>query len=123
MKLEVEIPRGETAKMVRKIARYSEAKSDLVRALIESTATAISEDAARRVPVQTGTLRDSITVVLEDVARAPSARVGFKGQGRYYAHLVELGSSNAAAQPFLVPAFETHMPRFHRELKRIYSTL
>lgn len=69
----------------------------------------IVKEAKRLAPRRTGQLRKSIVAVKGRDAR-PEQRtvvVGFKKPGRRYAHLVEFGTSKAAAKPFLRPALDT----------------
>lgn len=72
-------------------------------ALVAETARKVAEDAARRAPVRTGALRDSIH---------PEQR----GGGWYvdvdvpYGVYVEYGTSRMGAQPFLWPALEANRP-------------
>jgi HK97 gp10 family phage protein len=71
---------------------------------LEAAARTLAEQAQANAPVgETGELRDSIGYQIEGSEEAPVARVGSDVD---YAAAVELGSRNAAAQPFLLPAFE-----------------
>lgn len=71
---------------------------EMERDLSLKVAEAIAEDAAPRAPVTTGALRDSL-----------EGREGSEGIGVYalfYWFLVEFGSVNQPANPFLLPAAE-----------------
>ena len=72
-------------------------------------ARVIVREAKRLAPRRTGALRKSIAAVKGRDPRPEmrSVVVGFKKPGRRYAHLVEFGTSRAAAQPFLRPALDT----------------
>jgi HK97 gp10 family phage protein len=71
---------------------------------LEAAAKTLVEQAKANAPVgETGELRDSIGYQMEGSEEAPVAIVGSSAD---YAAAVELGSRNAAAQPFLLPAFE-----------------
>ena len=59
--------------------------------------------AKRECPVDTGRLRNSITHVTR-----PSEKAVYIGTNVEYAQYVELGTSRAKAQPFLVPAASQH---------------
>lgn len=68
--------------------------------VLESTAKAVAKDARANAPVDTGRLRGSITTEMDGdtaIVRATAP----------YAVYVELGTSRAAAQPFLKPALYT----------------
>jgi HK97 gp10 family phage protein len=71
-------------------------------------ATRIERGAKRGAPVDTGRLRSSITHSLE---RDVAGLVAVVGTDVDYAPFVELGTSRAAAQPFLRPALATEMGR------------
>lgn len=64
-------------------------------------ANEVEEDAKRLVPVDTGELRDSITVSVE--GRGPDA-IARISAGAEHALPVELGTRNTRAQPYLRPA-------------------
>lgn len=66
------------------------------------------------VPVDTGALRQSGGVVPESSTRVV---VGYGGGGVDYAALVEYGSSNSPAQPFLTPSFAQAKQTFELRLK------
>jgi len=69
----------------------------------------IRKEAKRLVPVDEGDLRDSI-VVARKVKKTKTGRgnvvVGLRGVGRFYAHLIEFGTSKQSAQPFMRPALD-----------------
>jgi phage protein, HK97 gp10 family len=60
------------------------------------------------VPVRTGALEDSITVVMVRATKDSErkAAIGFRPPASRYAHLVEFGTSHSAAQPFIRPAID-----------------
>lgn len=72
-------------------------------ALVADTAKKIAEDAARRAPVKTGALRDSIHV--EGSGSESTVVVGMN-----YGSYVEYGTSRMGAQPFFWPALEANRP-------------
>src|SRR5262245_57114040 len=69
-------------------------------------ADTIAQDARNAVPVESGDLRDSI-----DVAASGAGRWQVRAGNReaYYAGLVEFGTSQRAATPYLVPAVEKNV--------------
>ena len=68
--------------------------------------------AKRECPVDTGRLRNSITHVTR-----PSEKAVYIGTNVEYAQYVELGTSRAKAQPFLVPAASNHGDTYRRILE------
>lgn len=81
-----------------------------VNAAVKEAAILIVDDAQARVPVDTGDLFEAIHY--ERRAQGSYAVVA-GGEGVYYGHIVENGSVNTAARPFLVPAAEAN--RFNAE--------
>jgi HK97 gp10 family phage protein len=71
-------------------------------------ATRIERGAKRTAPVDTGRLRASVTHSLE---RDFAGLVAVVGTDVDYAPFVELGTSRAAAQPFLRPALAAEVGR------------
>ena len=77
-------------------------------------ARVIRKEARRIVPVGRGPnhLRDDIVVSRTFKKRGRKQKLkgtvflGIKDDGRFYAHLVEFGSSRQSAQPFMRPAFD-----------------
>jgi HK97 gp10 family phage protein len=65
-------------------------------------AEAIVKDAQERVPVASGDLRDSIHAERTEEGYAVLAG----DSDTPYGHLVEFGTSNTPAHPFLIPAME-----------------
>jgi len=75
-------------------------------------ARVIRKEARRLVPVETGTLQESIVVsrTVQQKGRRRTIKggvvVGIKDEARAYSHLVEFGTSRASAHPFLRPALD-----------------
>lgn len=90
-----------------------------VHALVVKTAYDIQATAKRLAPVDTGFLRSSIGVEVSGV-RQVSAVIAPTAD---YAAYVELGTSRAAAQPFMQPAFDKHVPRLQAALATINAGL
>lgn len=76
-------------------------------------ARVIRNEAKRLVKVDSGTLQDSIVVVRTFKQRGRRVKLkgavvlGIKGVARYYAHLVEFGSSKQSPHPFMRPALDS----------------
>ncbi len=69
---------------------------------VEESAERIVEGAQRRVPVDSGSLREAIHVEAEGGQVAVVAG----DDDVFYGHIVENGSVHTPPRPFLVPAFE-----------------
>jgi HK97 gp10 family phage protein len=86
-----------------RIPRITAEMLPVVEAAIRAGAETIETAAKGRVPVDTGRLRDSITVVrdgeLDFMVRAGNTDV-------FYGHIVEHGGAHTSPHPFLVPALE-----------------
>jgi len=83
------------------------------RDLVHRTAVDVVIRAQRIVPVDTGTLRDSIQVGSYD-AEGATVEVGAP-----YAAAVEFGTVHAPAQPYLHPAMDEARPDFEAALARL----
>jgi HK97 gp10 family phage protein len=81
---------------------------EVVRSLVN-----IQRGAKERCPVDTGRLRNSIAVDLDEDRLS-----GGVGTDVEYAPFVEHGTSKMAAQPFLFPAFEEERPQIVERLRR-----
>lgn len=81
-----------------------------VQEQVSKSALNIQREAKRRCPVDTGALRNSITV---DFYGVMSAQIG---PHMPYAPYVEYGTKKMEAQPFLFPAFEQERPNFEKGL-------
>jgi len=86
----------------------------LGQAAARAGAKIIVEEAKRLVPVQTGDLKESIVIkALPNRARGEDQAgvlIGFEKPTSRIAHLVEFGTSNSAAQPFMRPAMDGKAP-------------
>ena len=116
MAVTLDIPQRELKKAQQQLWRWQLRKREKLEALIEVYAGRIEETAKQLAPEATGDLRDSITHVLTATVREIAAEIGAEA---FYAPFVELGTPNAAAQPFLRPAFERHRRDFQRDVLRI----
>lgn len=76
---------------------------------LRSAGRAIVRLARDRVPVDTGALRDSMTVQADRRGRTEtkrSVKIGFRKPVSSRAHLVEFGTVKMRARPFMTPAME-----------------
>lgn len=80
------------------------------------TAADIERDAKINAPVDTGTLRSSISYVLSQGNLHAEI-----GPTVNYAHFLEFGTSRMRAQPFLFPATDRHMPAYEAALAQVVT--
>lgn len=85
-----------------------------VKAQVGESALKIQEGAKERAPVDTGALRNSITVDFYE--RGLAAQIG---PHMPYAPYVEYGTRKMAARPYLGPAFAAERPNFERGIKKV----
>lgn len=81
---------------------------------IEHAARQIEAGAKQDVPVDTGTLRRSITTQISDGGLTATVAAGTN-----YAIFVERGSRGRPAKPFLIPNFEREVPKLRAALRGI----
>lgn len=82
--------------------------------LVDRTAINIRQGAEALVPIDTGALKQSITVTDQgELTRTVTAGGGTVT----YAEHVEWGTSKAPAQPFFTPAVEAERPAFEQGVK------
>lgn len=81
------------------------------------TTTAITRDAKALAPVDTGNLRASIGSTITGDGRRGVIRAEIGPTASYAIH-VEQGTSRAAAQPFLRPATDRHLPGWRAALEQ-----
>lgn len=83
-----------------------------VKNAMAAGAREIRKEAKRLVPVKTGTLQENIVVsrTVQQRGRRRTIKggvvVGIKDEARFYAHLIEFGTSRSSAHPFLRPALD-----------------
>lgn len=87
-------------------------------AATRKTGADITRDAKALAPVDTGNLRASIGTETTGDGRAGVMTVSIGPTASYGAY-VETGTSRAAAQPFLWPATERHLPGWQAALQHI----
>lgn len=105
---------------------------------ISETASEIRRDARRRVPVDTGDLRDSIkvrrskkklnAVIWPDYPRSgrrikKGSRKSVPGAKVYYAYAVEYGTKHQREQPFLIPASDAAEEEFVERVDEILGRI
>lgn len=118
MRIKLNISSAEITRMLRKAQLYQRRKHSEIEKLIEDTANSVAVDAKSRVSVRSGITRDSIKVLLQDLAREMTAYVV---ADEFWARFLEVGTSKARAHPFMLPAAEAHLPRFLIRLRQILS--
>lgn len=84
-------------------------------AVLRSTAYGIQADAQALAPVDTGTLRASISTTLTGDGRFGSMAAEI-GPTVEYGIYQEYGTSTQAGQPFMAPAFDRRVPAFQHAL-------
>lgn len=91
------------------------------RSHLEAAKTVVAKNGSRlqlsaklRAPVDTGTLRRSIGLSIEDGGLTADVEAT-----AHYAGYVELGTRFMAAQPYMKPAFNVVKGKFNSDLKRL----
>ena len=88
----------------------------VLRGAIRKALAPVKQDAKNKVPVRTGGLRDSIVIGTKLVrSQQPGGRTGavrlYMGTSwpeGAHGHLIEFGTSNVSANPFMRPAWDAH---------------
>jgi HK97 gp10 family phage protein len=91
---------------------------------LRAAAKPIIAEAKRLVPVRTGKLRDSLTVVIERKRKDDDTRlavIGFKKPTSRIAHLIEFGTSKMPAHPFLRPALDSKADEALQEMGKVMA--
>lgn len=87
------------------------------REIVNKYGVAISGDAAKRAPLDTGALRNSILAASKMIAE-----MTYRIQDAVtYGIFQELGTSKMAAHPFLVPALEAWRERFNKAFGELFK--
>lgn len=90
------------------------------RAIVAKTAIDLQSHARTRVPVDTGTLKNSIQAA--EVRTSAAGRVHWRVTvGADYGMYVEWGTVRMAAQPFIQPAIAAVSPSFYAAMKKVAS--
>lgn len=97
----------------RKLAEIGPLLTKVMQREVKIAAVNVQNGARRRVPVDTGRLRNSITH--EITGDGLNAAIGSNVE---YAPFVEFGTRSMRAQPYLFPALEEERPLYMERLKR-----
>ena len=93
--------------------RYQQALDSAVDRFLPDAALFVEGEAKIRTPVDTGTLRNSITHDVRD-------NVAIVGTNTKYAPHVEYGTRHMRAQPYLRPALDENRKRLRRMFAQIF---
>lgn len=105
-----------TDEVIRNLDNFNNHIEKEVEKEIINTATKVQAGAKQRCPVDTGSLRNSISIKkLDDMEVEVGAYMP-------YAAYVEFGTYKMKAQPYLFPAFEEERPKFLRRLEKIMGS-
>ena len=85
-----------------------------IQACIKNSGSTLQQYAQKNAPVDTGTLRRSITLALTDGGMAAEVQPTVN-----YGAYVELGTRFMSAQPYLRPALETAQAEFKANIERV----
>jgi HK97 gp10 family phage protein len=88
---------------------WEQLERDVALGMMHRLGEQILADAQRLVPVDTGRLRASLDMEVQDVGDQVVLRVGSNVE---YAAFVETGTSRTRAQPYLAPALYRRRPGF-----------
>ena len=91
-------------------------KSELeaAKAVVAKNGSRLQQDAMYHTPIDTGFLRRSIGLEIEDGGLTADVKAT-----AHYAGYVELGTRFMAAQPYMKPAFNAVKPKFVADLKKL----
>lgn len=104
-------------KAVQGIHREAEALKARAMRVLRLAAREVYIDAKTKVPVRTGRLRDSITLIAESPFQYIVKAGSDTKTGAYYAPYVEFGTRKMAPRPFMRPAAEKARDYVERELR------
>ena len=99
-----------------KAEKFDEAAAAIIakaEGILKANAFAIEAGAKMRAPVDTGFLRNSIQT------RFPVPGTAIISAAAEYAIYVEMGTRFAAPQPFLIPAYDSQVPKYLAALKNL----
>lgn len=85
-----------------------------VKEVMKANGAELQEEAMRRAPVDTGALKRSITLEIEDFGL--TARIGSTME---YAQYVELGTRFVTEQPFMKPAYFQQRHKLIKDLSKL----
>lgn len=101
----------DTKKLIETLQKFPKnIQKNVMVGAVRAGANIIRDEARRKVPIKTGTLKKSIVSIQR---KAQNGLITFsvtpskgKTNDGWYAHFVEFGTSHSSAKPFLRPAFD-----------------
>lgn len=121
----------QSERLKRRLNAIPAAVKDAVTPALSKSGAELADTMRRLAPVNTGALRDSITVTLPGQATPPYSQPGGStvalenqvlvtagNDDVRYPHLVEYGTGDTAAQPFFWPAYRLNKKRLATRIKR-----
>lgn len=101
----------DTKKLIETLQKFPKnIQKNVMVGAVRAGANVIRDEARRKVPIKTGTLKKSIVSIQR---KAQNGLITFsvtpskgKPNDGWYAHFVEFGTSHSSAKPFLRPAFD-----------------
>ena len=101
----------DTKKLIETLQKFPKnIQKNVMVGAVRAGANVIRDEARRKVPIKTGTLKKSIVSIQR---KAQNGQITFsvtpskgKPNDGWYAHFVEFGTSHSSAKPFLRPAFD-----------------
>jgi len=115
--ISVKVNQGSLNKAIKAIQLFGSRKDEAIKRVVADNANAITSDAKKLCPVDTGLLRSSIKADI-----SPNGFSATVGTDVFYSVYVEAGSSRKAPNGFLFPAFEQNRQSFLNNLKRILTS-
>jgi HK97 gp10 family phage protein len=101
---------------LRQLIGFSDAVKEKCKAAVRDHTESIAAQGRSDAPVDTGRMKSEI--------ETDYSSGGFFGRARAktpYAHIVELGSVDHSAQPFMHPAYEAEKNKFVQSIKKIVT--
>ena len=101
----------DTKKLIETLQKFPKnIQKNVMVGAVRAGANVIRDEARRKVPIKTGTLKKSIVSIQRKaqnglITFSVTPSKGGKNSG-WYAHFVEFGTSKMSAKPFMRPAFE-----------------
>ena len=101
----------DTKKLIETLQKFPKnIQKNVMVGAVRAGANIIRDEARRKVPIKTGTLKKSIVSIQR---KAQNGQITFSvtpsrggNNDGWYAHFVEFGTSHSSAKPFLRPAFD-----------------
>lgn len=99
-------------------------QKNVVYGAVRAATSVIAKEAKLQVPIKTGKLKESITVVKRRATKDNEAFysvVPHRKKGGWYAHFVEFGTSHSSPKRFMTKAFEIAGPKGLDTMKKYLS--